>query len=1020
MRRTMGAVTLADVLSRDLLTGLYAIALPALAQVNAPVNGPHNKARVPVAFIHATVHVSADEAIKDATLLVQGDRIVAVGTEVELPQGCVVRDLSGMHLWPALIDPYSDLGVPVPKEAERESGAHYWNPAIRASGKASERYGPDEERAARLREQGFATVITHRMDGIARGTGAAVILAGRTVEEDMLVPSASAHFSFRKGTSTDPYPSSLVGSIALLRQALYDARWYGAQGRHEQSDADLQALNDQSALPLVFEAGDRNDVMRIARIGGEFGMRFIVRGNGDEYARLVEVEATEQPLILPLTLPEAPDVEDPFDALDVPLERLKGWELAPFNARLLDRSGVKFAFTPHGLKEPGDLWANLRRMVRCGLDTATAIRALTTTPAELFRLNDHLGILTAGKLASFLITSDHLLAEENAIHETWVAGRRFLIKAEPGDDIRGAYDLNLRDVILKLEVKGGRDKPEAIIMPPPPDSTKVKAELTRSGDLITLVFHGRKIGIDGSVRLNGIVHRESGIWDGQGQLPGGGWIAWSAVRSAGGVREEKRKEKEKNTLDSLWSAPPGGVWAPFAAYGSTDTLNASTVIFRHATVWTNGPQGILRDADVCVHEGRIKAVGRGLAIGTLFPDRTRPVVTEVDATGKHLTCGIIDEHSHIAIRRGVNEGGQAISAEVRMSDAIDPDDVNIYRHLAGGVTAVQQLHGSANPIGGQSSLIKLRWGASADAMRIEGAAPFIKFALGENVKHSTSDNSTRFPRTRMGVEQIMFDAFHRAHEYDREQRTFAALDPNTKATAVPPRRDLELDALAEVLNSERFITCHSYVQAEILMLMRLADSLGFTLNTFTHALEGYKVADKMKEHGANASTFSDWWAYKFEVYDAIPYNAALLHEAGVNVCINSDDAEMARRLNQEAAKSVKYGGLTEEDAWKLVTLNPAKALHLDTRMGSVEAGKDADLVLWNANPLSIAAMAEMTFVDGIRYFDVERDRELRTAMRTERQRLIEKILAAKSSGAPTKKEGRRERKPYHCGDLGDE
>lgn len=1010
-------VTLDAVLRRSALIGLPALALPALAQVNAPVNGPHDMAKVPVAFTHATVHVSAGEAIKDAMLLIQDDRIVAVGTRVELPKGCVVRDLTGMHLWPALIDPYSDMGLPVPKEAEPERGAHFWNPAIRPSRDAGGLYEPDEERAAALREQGFATVVAHRMDGIARGTGAAVMLAGRTVEEDVLVPRASAHFSFRKGTSVDPYPSSLVGSIALLRQALYDARWYGTQGHREQSDLDLQALNDQLTLPLVFEAGDRNDVMRIARIGGEFGVRFIVRGNGDEYARLVEVDATDQPLIIPLTLPDAPDVEDPFDALEVSLERLKGWELAPFNAGMLDRSGVTFAFTPQGLKEPGDLWANLRRMVRCGLDSAAAIRALTSTPAELFGLNDRLGDLSTGKLASFLITSDHLLAEKNAIHETWVAGRRFLIRAEPGDDIRGTYDLNLRDVILKLEVSGVRDRPEATVMRPPPDSTKVKAEVTRSGDLITLVFHGRKFGMAGSVRLNGIVHRESGIWDGQGQLPGGGWIAWSAVRSADGAGEEGRKEKEKNILDSLWSAPPGAVWAPFAAYGSTDTLKASTVIFRHATVWTNGPRGILRDADVCVHQGRIKAVGQGLAIGTLFPDRSRPDVMEVDATGKHLTCGIIDEHSHIAIQRGVNEGGQAISAEVRMGDAIDPDDVNIYRHLAGGVTAVQQLHGSANPIGGQSSMIKMRWGGSADAMRIEGADPFIKFALGENVKQSTSDHGARFPRTRMGVEQIMFDAFHRAREYDREQRVFAALKPDRKAAAVPPRRDLELDALAGILNGERFITCHSYVQAEILMLLRLADSLGFTLNTFTHVLEGYKVADKMKEHGAHASTFSDWWAYKFEVYDAIPYNAALLHEAGVNVCINSDDAEMARRLNQEAAKSVKYGGMTEEDAWKMVTLNPAKALHLDGRMGRVEAGKDADLVLWDANPLSIAAKAEMTFVDGVRYFDLDRDRDLRAAMRAERTRLIEKALTAKKNGAPTRKEGRRERKLYHCDDV---
>jgi imidazolonepropionase-like amidohydrolase len=581
-----------------------------------------------------------------------------------------------------------------------------------------------------------------------------------------------------------------------------------------------------------------------------------------------------------------------------------------------------------------------------------------------------------------------------------VAGQRFQVRPLPGDDLRGTYDLNLRSVILKMVVKGEREKPEVIITRPAADSIKVKGDLSRQGDLVTLLFNGGKVGIPGSVRLNGIVHRDAGLWDGQGLLPSDEWIPWSAVKqkTPGVITDEKKKDKEKNALDSLWSLPPGEVWAPFGAYGSATPHDTGTVIFRHATVWTNGAQGILRDADVMIYQGKIKAVGQGLAMGELFP-AGKPPCEEIDATGLHLTSGIIDEHSHIAIERGVNEWGQAISAEVRVGDVIDPDDVDIYRDLAGGVTAVQQLHGSSNPIGGQSSLIKLRWGSAPEKMKIAGADGFIKFALGENVKGGNGPGGTAFPQTRMGVEQIMFDAFHRAREYDHEQRAYAALKPKDKTSAAPPRRDLELDALAEILDGTRFITCHSYVQSEILMLMRLADSLGFKVNTFTHILEGYKVAQKMKEHGVSASTFSDWWAYKFEVYDAIPYNAALLTRAGVNTCINSDDAEMSRRLNQEAAKTVKYGGMSEEEAWKMVTLNPAKALHLDAHMGSVEVGKDADLVLWSADPLGIDAKVEMTFVDGMRLFDQDRDRELRTAMRAERERIIQKMLVAKRSGA---------------------
>ena len=316
-------------------------------------------------------------------------------------------------------------------------------------------------------------------------------------------------------------------------------------------------------------------------------------------------------------------------------------------------------------------------------------------------------------------------------------------------------------------------------------------------------------------------------------------------------------------------------------------------------------------------------------------------------------------------------------------------------------------------------MIKLRWGRDADDLPIVGAAGSIKFALGENVKRSNRASNDRFPQTRMGVEQLYYDAFIRAKDYAAEKDRYAALNAKEKANTVPPRRDLELDALVEILAGTRNITCHSYVQSEILMLMHVADSMGFRVNTFTHVLEGYKVARELKAHGANASTFSDWWAYKFEVNDAIPYNAAILQEQGVNVCINSDDAEMGRRLNQEAAKTIKYGGVSEEDAWKMVTLNPAKALHLDARMGSLEAGKDADLVLWNDDPLSIRAKAMMTFVDGVRYYDRRRESDQDLKAEAERARIIAKMLAAKQAGAAVRKAKRQEPVQWHCETIGE-
>jgi imidazolonepropionase-like amidohydrolase len=436
------------------------------------------------------------------------------------------------------------------------------------------------------------------------------------------------------------------------------------------------------------------------------------------------------------------------------------------------------------------------------------------------------------------------------------------------------------------------------------------------------------------------------------------------------------------------------------------------MLIRNATVWTSDAQGKLENADVLVKNGKIAQVGKGLS---------DPTAKVIDGTGKHVTAGLIDEHSHIAAS-SINEGGQTVTSEVRIADNLNPDDINIYRQLSGGVTTSHILHGSANTIGGQTQLIKLRWGANDEDLKFAGAPGFIKFALGENVKRSSSSQGNpRFPDSRMGVEQVLTDAFQRAKRYESSlKQAAAAAQTAKKGTVVDPfrtvRRDLELDALVEIMNRQRFITCHSYVQSEINAAMKVGDRMGFTFNTFTHILEGYKVADKMKAHGAAASTFSDWWAYKMEVEHAIPYNATIMHKVGLNVAINSDDAEMARRLNQEAAKSVKYGGMSEVDALNMVTINPAKMLHVDDKVGSIRAGKDADLVIWSDHPLSIYAKAEPTVVDGFVYFDRQKDAEMRRQITMERNRLIQKMSGEKRAGGPVVPATPSYQLLYNCGE----
>jgi imidazolonepropionase-like amidohydrolase len=393
---------------------------------------------------------------------------------------------------------------------------------------------------------------------------------------------------------------------------------------------------------------------------------------------------------------------------------------------------------------------------------------------------------------------------------------------------------------------------------------------------------------------------------------------------------------------------------------------ATLVAITNATILT-ASHGTIENGTIVIRNGKIAAVGKDVAV---------PAGAQViDGKGKFIMPGIIDAHSHSA-GEAINEGTRSVTAQVRMQDVIREDAIGLYRELAGGVTTLNILHGSANTIGGQNAVVKIRWGLPADSMFFQGAPPGIKFALGENVRQTNNPQlpgrPLRYPRTRMGQEEVIRDAFTRAREYQAEWKAYEAAKAATKKgqlEPVPPARDLQLDALVEVLEGKRLVHAHSYRSDEILMLLKVAKDFGFRVATLQHVLEGYKIADEIAAAGTGASTFADNWAYKLEAYDAIPFNAALMAERGVTVTVNSDSDERARRLYQEAAKAMKYGGASEETALRMITLNAAKQLGVDKMTGSIDVGKDADLAIFNGHPFAPASRVEMTLIDGRVFFD---------------------------------------------------
>ncbi len=960
MRRYQRAGTLAAVL----LIGLGA--------------GPPEEGR-PIAVHSLTIIPAPGQRIENGTILIRAGRIAEIGVDLVIPPGVRRIDGRGLVAYAGFIDGFTRTGVPEPRPDEAEerriegafpSSADGPLPqtveadrnGIFARREVQDLLEVQEKTFDEARQAGFTAALVAPPRAVMAGRAALLQLGARPQRSSLLRCGVAQVASFapppqRALRIRGRYPSTSMGVMAHLRQLLLDAAWYAQMQayfqRHPDQPRDLPFDPDLAALqevlagrePVLWEADTREEIERALRLAGEFSLKLLIAGGGESGELAETLRARETPVILSARLPAEPrkyelNAEHLHRTADDRSLYGRNWNKRPFepprafeeaaaqrkriirNAATLESAGVPWCFSGAGLKKPDDLLKNIREMIGEGLSSEAALRALTVTPARLFGVEHELGTIAVGKRANLTLLSGPLEDDKSRVRFVFVDGHEFELAPPRPSTRRGAE--------AESEPEGGEAEEQVEPSDRPPRSPARRA---------------------GSQDVSQPADAPESQPD-----------TAPATASAPAETQPAETKPADPHRQIVLHEPNWPIETPADRRPALRT--GGDVLLCNARVLTLAGEDLERGS-VLVRGGRIAAIG---------PDLQAPEgVLRIDLEGCVIMPGIFDPHSHIALS-DVNEFSLSVTPEVRVGDVIRSDDPRIYWALTGGCTSAHLMHGSANTIGGQCALVKLKYGRPADELLIPGAVRTVKWALGENVIRSGKvrnpfdrEAPRRFPGTRMGVEATIRRALEAGREYARRRAEHeAAL---AAGQDVPPlRRDLRLEAMADILAGRIWVNTHCYRADEVLRLIDVAEEFGIRVAVLHHALEGYRIVPEIARHGAGTASFADWWAYKIEAYEAVPHNAGMLLRGGVNSAIKSDSADLMRHMNLEAAKCLKYAGLSEREALQLITLNPARQFGLDGRLGTIEVGKDADLAIFDGHPLDSFAKCVLTLVDGEVYF----------------------------------------------------